>query len=78
MAYFENQEPTSAPTTESDEPEGLESEETSENSMTLDPDGLLGRIATVAERIADVLSPFTELLTVIVQGATVWTLVRKA
>lgn len=48
-----------------------------ENSADL-TSGLLARLAERARQVADLLAPFTNLLSAIVQAATVAALVRQA
>lgn len=54
------------------------STDTTTDESTEGTDGLLARLAERARTVADLLAPFTSLLTTVVQAATVWTLVRKA
>lgn len=64
------------PTTDS---EASTTTEPEEDAPSADPDpGLLTRLSEKARLFADLLEPFTNLLTAIVQAATVAALVRNA
>ena len=73
----------SYPTTQSTESDSTDPETTDEpDSAESDVDGPgstgpLARIAEKAAAVADVLSPFTSLLTAVVQAVTVWQLIKQ-
>jgi len=72
MASFPEQQTTTSNSTDA----AAESDSGDSTDETDDGPGLLGRFANYARTVADVLSPFTQLLTALVQAATVYTFVR--